>query len=357
MTNNNERAVAARFSTINALLQNPVTAGYLLIFCQSQFNAENVSFIMEVDDFRDQFLCDGELWDNTPPSSSSSSSSSDGPEAPWPSGADRVTVECGMKEIYNRYLSDDSSTQVASSKEIQQRTRQRMQLVHLYGPSVFEEACLDPIKTMTKDILPRFLQSNIYRRMVEDVATCDPPPPAADLKVPPPGSRLLTSASLDHFYDSRRFTLDEIISCLQLYNVFLAFLRRRVCAENLICVRMIAIFQEQMRAGDTVDGQRTALNIYRYFVAPRSAFEVSLHHGKRKQVMYDIAQPKINTFDYVQRSTHEQLKVHFDQFAQTPEYAQLSEMMRMAKLELSEIQYGSNGGGTASGASCFGVGR
>jgi hypothetical protein len=232
-----------------------------------------------------------------------------------------------------------------------------MQLVHLYGPSVFEEACLDPIKTMTKDILPRFLQSNIYRRMVEDVATCDPPPPAADLKVPPPGSRLLTSASLDHFYDSRRFTLDEIVGCLQLYNVFLAFLRRRVCAENLICVRMIAIFQEQMRAGDVVDGQRTALNIYRYFVAPRSAFEVSLHHVKRKQTQYAIAQPKIDTFDHVHHSAYEQLKVHFDQFVQTPEYAQLSEMMRTAKLELSEIQYMHGGGMGSKQPSCFGVGR
>ena len=59
--------------------------------------------------------------------------------------------------------------------------------VHLYGPEVFEEACLDPIKTMKKDILPRFLTSSVFRRMVEDVAMWEPPPPASDLKVPPPG--------------------------------------------------------------------------------------------------------------------------------------------------------------------------
>ena len=62
--------------------------------------------------------------------------------------------------------------------------------------------------------------------------------------------------------------------------MFLAFLRRRVCAENLICVRMIAIFEEHMHADEIESGQRTALQIYRYFVAPRSAFEVSLHHAK-----------------------------------------------------------------------------
>ena len=52
---------------------------------------------------------------------------------------------------------------------------------------MFEEACLDPIKTMQKDILPRFLLSPVFRRMVEDVAMWEPPPPASDLKVPPPG--------------------------------------------------------------------------------------------------------------------------------------------------------------------------
>ena len=264
-----------------------------------------------------------------------------------------------MKDIYDRYLCDDSSTQVGSSKEIQERTRRRMKLVHLYGPHVFEEACLDPIKTMKKDILPRFLLSNVYRRMVQEVAMCEPSQMASELKVPPPGSRLLTNASIDHFHDSRRFSLEEIIGCLQLYNVFLAFLRRRVCSENLICVRMIAIFEDQVeeeREGmeGTQTAQQTALKIYRYFVAPGSAFEVSLQHAKRKHVMRDMARPKLHTFEFVRRSAYDQLKIHFDQFVQTPEYAHLSEMMRNAKLELTQVQYATGPGGGQGGGKCFG---
>lgn len=73
--------------------------------------------------------------------------------------------------------------------------------------------------------------------------------------------------------------------------MFLAFLRRRVCAENLICVRMIAIFEEHMCADEIESGQRTALQIYRYFVAPSSAFEVSLHHAR---VGRSVGRPSIN---------------------------------------------------------------
>ena len=360
------------YLTIDELLSNPLTAGYLLIFCQSQYNSENLNFIMEVDDYRDQFLGDRDLWksvrwkdiDTSMSSSTAVTATTDHDisSSSWVSVADKVTIEGIMNEIYDRYLCDDSSTQVGSSKEIQQRTRQRMKHVHLYGPYVFDEACLDPIKTMKKDILPRFLLSNVYRRMVQDVTMCEPPPPASDLKVPPPGCRLLTNASMDHFHDSRRFTLEEIIGCLQLYNVFLAFLRRRVCAENLICVPMIAIFEDQMHEDELVEGQATALKIYRYFVAPGSAFEVSLQHAKRKHVMRDIAQPKPHIFEFVRRSAYDQLKIHFEQFLQTPDYAHLSELMRNAKLELTQVQYSSgpsprSGGGGHGGINCFGAGK
>ena len=62
----------------------------------------------------------------------------------------------------------------------------RIKLFHLYGPEVFEEACLDPIKTMRKDILPRFCRSPIYESMIHRLASCDPPPATSYLHVPTP---------------------------------------------------------------------------------------------------------------------------------------------------------------------------
>ena len=62
----------------------------------------------------------------------------------------------------------------------------RIKLFHLYGPEVFEVACLDPIKTMRKDILPRFCRSPIFETMIQRLSSCDPPPPAIALHVPLP---------------------------------------------------------------------------------------------------------------------------------------------------------------------------
>ena len=128
----NQEIVAGRYSTITALLSNPITVGYFLLFCQGQYNSENLNFIMEIDDYRDQFLGDRDLWKSVhwkdidaeiSPTTTGDVASS------WLSIASKVQIESCMKEIYDRYMSDDSPTQIGSSKEIQQRTKQRMKLV------------------------------------------------------------------------------------------------------------------------------------------------------------------------------------------------------------------------------------
>lgn len=53
---------------------------------------------------------------------------------------------------------------------------------------------------MKKDILPRFLLSSVFRRMVEHVAMWEPPPPASDLKVPPPGRRHKQELTYRHIH-------------------------------------------------------------------------------------------------------------------------------------------------------------
>ena len=47
-----------RFSTIESMVENNLCCGYLLRFCQREFTAENLLFIMEVDDYRDFFVGD-----------------------------------------------------------------------------------------------------------------------------------------------------------------------------------------------------------------------------------------------------------------------------------------------------------
>lgn len=130
-----QEIVAGRYSTIRALLSNPITVGYFLLFCQGQYNSENLNFIMEIDDYRDQFLGDRDMWKKVhwKDVDAEVSSTTTGDEvvtaSSWSSIANKVQIESCMQEIYDRYMSDDSPTQIGSSKEIQQRTKQRMKLV------------------------------------------------------------------------------------------------------------------------------------------------------------------------------------------------------------------------------------
>eukprot|EP00968_Pinguiococcus_pyrenoidosus_P008002 scaffold561_cov254-Pinguiococcus_pyrenoidosus.AAC.8 len=50
---------------------------------------------------------------------------------------------------------------------VKTRTEKRLEHIALYGPQVFDECLLDPLKTLDVDIQPRFLRSPLYQEMLE----------------------------------------------------------------------------------------------------------------------------------------------------------------------------------------------
>jgi len=50
---------------------------------------------------------------------------------------------------------------------------------------------LDPIKTMKKDVLPRFLASEVYDDLINNLTTLDPMPIPVQLEVIPPADDTL----------------------------------------------------------------------------------------------------------------------------------------------------------------------
>mmetsp|Transcript_154 Transcript_154/g.187 ORF Transcript_154/g.187 Transcript_154/m.187 type:complete len:406 (-) Transcript_154:754-1971(-) len=355
-----ELTISKKYQSIEAIIMNPICLGYLLQFCTEEHNAENVNFLLAVDEYKDVYTLDrAEIWQSFDEidkrvlsADALNSVTNSFSHGIWPSLADKALALDKIEKIVQKYLRNDASSQVCISEPLIKQTLKRINLLHLYGPTVFEESLREPIKTMKKDILPRYLVSEIFRKMVANVSSCEPTPPsAADLKVPPPDSRLLTISSLESLNYMRRFDLDEVLNCLQLYNEFLSFLRERVSSENLICVRMIDIFEDLMTRGEeesSIAG-RQAWKIYQYFVAPGSAFEVSIHHIHRKYVMLGLAVPKKGMFHHIRRSVYETLKGFFKAFMQTDTYCSLGQMMRDQKLDLSKFQ---GGGGSSIG--CFG---
>lgn len=271
----------------------------------------------------------------------------------WLSLNDRDATFSRINEIMNKFIEDDAPNQVCISEQWIKKTKRRIELFHLYGPEVFEEACLDPIKTLHKDVRPRFVRSQIYDTMIRLIASCEPPPLGRDLKVPSPNdTSFLMDEPLTAFTNTRKYTLDEVLVCGPMYDVFLEFVGKSMSSENLKCVRMVAIFDalvpggvakgskhgggSAVHAGKTNDEVETevsaaAWNIYRFFVAPGAAFEVSVHHLTRKRIMQQLAAPVPGMFDAVHKSAYEMLTAQFTDFKKSLGYEHLPPIARKAK--------------------------
>jgi hypothetical protein len=129
-----------------------------------------------------------------------------------------------------------------------------------------------------------------------------------------------------------------------LYIEFLTHLQKKISAENLLCYRMILIFEERMAAVNE-DAESTnliidqlkddAINqawvVYRHFVAPDAPYEVSLHSRHKKEIMISLASPYTGMFDELKKSTYSVLTVNFNAFKFTDEYRQLWKVMRDAR--------------------------
>jgi hypothetical protein len=316
-----------------------------------------------VDKFRDNLLQDNTTWgsswrevDSVVNIQSNEIDPKFSVDPDWSKFIDPNAAMTQIDNIVRQYLRDDSPIQICIPGSVYQRTLRRISLLHLYGPDVFEEACIDPIKTMTKDILPRFLASDLFTKMIVNIVSVDPPPPAAELKVPPPDSRLLSESLVTDFPDFRRFELEEILTSLDLYNEFLMYLRDRVCSENLICVRMIRIFEDFMNAEQYKEASRQAWKVYQFFVAPGSAYEVSIHYLHRKDVMLSMAKPRVDMFEQIKRSGMTMLRTNFEEYKKTANYGGLSKFMREKKEELERARITSDKATTNSSLSCFGGG-
>mmetsp|Transcript_29453 Transcript_29453/g.28168 ORF Transcript_29453/g.28168 Transcript_29453/m.28168 type:complete len:410 (-) Transcript_29453:199-1428(-) len=329
-----------RYSTIESLIENPICRGYLLKFSESQFNSENINFITAVDHFRDEFFnVDKDMWSASwrDIDSEVENSEKEGKlfSDTWNSEVNMMAIKTNIDSILHEYIFDHAQHQVCISKCFISKTMKRIDLLNLYGPHVFEEAVLDPIKTMRKDVLPRFFQSNDYDAMIFNLASCDPLPPASSIRQTPPRKHVLNNNPLEYFTVDRKFTLEQMLIAEVLYHFFRVYLERIHASENLLCVRMIDYYDELIKKTETKEeAGEIAWMIYQYFVAPGSAFEVSTMHADRKILMESLSMLKIGMFSRVRKTAYVVLEVNFVLFQGSKEYNELGLIMRTVKLNM-----------------------
>lgn len=328
--------VRKKYNTIHSLTAHPICCGFLMTFCENEHNAENLSFIRDINEYRELFRYDTDIWTsdwrdtdfvlNDVITAETSIESFSLPLAEhsggtWASKTDLVAAQTLAETIFEKYLHVNSPHQVCVSDCVAKKTAERMNLLYLYGPNIFDEASIDPIKTMERDVLPRFRASDSIERMVSCVASCEPPPPAAGLIVSAPESLLLLVSSSEPFtsIESIPVTLDEMLTSQQLFIQFSNYLLNAEGAKNnsgdaLKCVRKIDILDGLLNVSSNEDPGDQALQIFRYFVAEKSAFEIAVSYPERKRVMLSLADPKKGMFSAIRAAALDLLTSDFNTF-------------------------------------------
>lgn len=250
----------------------------------------------------------------------------------WPSKkVNKQVVEKMVKKIWDTYLSETSHLEICVSPLAIINTVRRISHLDLYGPDTFAEALLEPLRTIQMDILPRFFASKVYFKMRAFQLKSNPLPSAKSIYVPPPNKSKTLNKFQVVLFEDRLFDLNEILQDNFLYLQFLKYLEGMFCSENLLCVRMILIFEEEVNHKNYSEALRLSWYICNYFVRSGSAFEVSLVHSERKEILLNLATPNLFMFSHLKRTAIRSLDGNFKTFILTDIYCNLGKMLIQVK--------------------------
>lgn len=392
--------------SVEYVLQDPISSGFLLSFCDSHYCSENMRFLIEIDRFKDQFMRDKKAWDRKKnflnydaelgiikPEieevdleglfMSQLNSPDFIPVETWPSDLiNRESIREYLVRIFNMFIVNDAKYWICMPHSCLVNTLKRIKHIHVYGREVFGETVIDPIKTIRRDIFPRFIVSEQYKLLSTYKSSLDHLPQGNKLRLTKPNYVILQRYALAEIITkSVKFTLADFIDDRFLYSEFNKYLEKIVSCENLYCVRAIRVYKElyknylTMAQGGASSGPgkdyapdgksisvktsttgtlrgdfnstknnlykviptanriqleehrriilEYAWNIFKFFVAPGSAFEISVAYRIKKEVMRTLANPQLHTFDNIERSAYSSLKVHYSSFVNTKEYTAL----------------------------------
>ena len=340
-------------SDINNIVHHPLSAGFLFKFCESQYCAENIKYIIEIDKLADYFYHDFKAFSSKPwkaidmdlhlvfeckSSDMHSSAALEAaaliksgeliPEVSWPSiVVDRKVVLEKVRYIWETFLCDEAESQICMSSSVFSRILTRLRYLHLYGAQAFQESLQDPVKTIHRDIKPRFMTSDEFRELQLRMEDLSELPCAATYRMPPPPPVVhlrYTPAQMKK--TGFEYTIEDCMEDALLYAKFLKFLNRSINSENLRFLRSVAVFQEKIssdKRSEQAEGRDLAWIILQYFIAPTSAFEISISHAARRQVMRHMARPTYEMFDDLVKPTLQLLRVHFESFRKYAEFKEL----------------------------------
>ena len=343
-------SIRRQFHTVDSLVTNPLCAGYLLRFVDNDENGNLIRFISAVYAFKECFTEDLNVWTTGWRDTDTMAKIEDYDTveqylittAYWPSMSDHLSITAHANKIYQTYLG--SMNAICTTKEIIQRTSKRLQLIHLYGPHIFDEACIDPLKTAKKGVLPRFLQSEIAKTLIMEISSCEnlvaikaedldqivAPPRSIDPTLllsdqqPPPQIPSLSPHTTDPE------ALSRLLGCIMVsdpaYGSLLQFIRDNdeKMLPKFYCIRLIYTFIEHMQQNDHAAASDVAWLIYKHFLAQWSPFElVGLDSTAKKAMLLEFAAPTVDTFTTIRTHCENHILLAVRVFLRTEAYRAL----------------------------------
>jgi hypothetical protein len=398
--------VAAKRNFLMKLLADEIQVGFLMLFCENEYCTENMRFVVACSDYISNFRKDGNKW--------KSWEVLDRDPAKWEKQALSedidVQIQKSLEKMSAGFLSAHSRYEICISAGMIERTEKRMKNYKVYGPEVFKEACIDPMDTLIKDILPRFVVSDTFVDMeyfAQKFASLPQTGPsdfeeltASDLMLSAYQSQLLTESDVIEYCkdDVSMYFRDPL-----LYEYFFRYLKRIHAQENLLCVAQInrynKAYEAYIRLGgltaektvmkrtkavelfstaelfecDTIcEGEfvnasvsemrseiiHQAWIIYLYFLAPGSTWEVSLSYHVHQIVSRTLACPAKDMFQDVKLEAMKIVNKEFESFINTAEFKSLLELVAKRQNIVTSVSPSSDakGVGSQSWAACLGMG-
>ena len=341
-------------------IENAVYCGYLHAFSISEYNSENIKFLMAVEEFRDHLAADISIWEdkswskldarldieghvnvalrNRRASYLRVSEKSDGTEIDWDYLAsnnlgewrstklNQEAVIKHIRQIWEAFFGTTATHEICIDVGMRARTVFRLRHIRQYGMNAFDEATTDPIKTVERDLLPRFLSSQFYREMKARLKQVQTLPDADTFHIDPPRSSAVARMDVRSetlLEELEKIPLSEIVEDSIMYEALKRYLTSIFATELLLCARCVARYKElwseharspamstsaRIRSGPRSKAlpppppgvADLAWKIYAYFIADNSAYEVALSHRRRRQILQGLAAPTADMFDRMQ---------------------------------------------------------
>ena len=363
---------------LGEILSDEIKVGFLMFFCENQYCTENIRFVVTANQYKNLFRSDGIRWKRWP--------QLDGDESNWQENQldehREHDLSMTLQQVAKEYLSSNSKYEICISEPIKERTNMRMKNYRVYGPEVFKEACIDPMNTLIKDILPRFVVSDVFLDMQYFLGKTQSLPAVDKANFTPPIATTRFLHSVQSTLVTEKNILDYCTNDVQLYfqdpllySYFLKYLVRIMAQENLLCVSEINKFNKVYELLDRTEGSsnekayqrnvnvnvvglastevlhlqpplsqsdyqqattaelrvaviQEAWALYLYFLAPGSAYEVGVGHSVHQQVSRTMACPSKNMFSDIKASAMDIVVKEFETFINQREYTLLLAAVR-----------------------------